>query len=76
MSSYNDLTVNSIMKTLPKLLEPKIEDMEVEEPKLDETIPDASEWTTDDVFDFFNSKYPEYASVFKDQVWMRLICYL
>lgn len=68
MSSYNDMTVSSIMKTIPKLLEPKIEEMEFEDSKVDETIPDASEWTTNDVYAFFNSKYPEYSSVFKDQV--------
>lgn len=66
-AAYNDLTVNSIMKTLPQLLQPKIEEIEVEDSKVDETIPDASEWTTEDVYEFFSTKYPDYAGVFKDQ---------
>lgn len=68
LSAYNEMTVDSIMKTLPQLLQPKIEELEVESSKVNEAIPDASDWSTDEVFEFFNSKYPDYAGVFKDQV--------
>lgn len=67
MGVYNELTVNSIMKTLPQLLQPKIEQLEVVDSTYDESVPDASEWSTDEVFEFFNSKYPDHAGVFKDQ---------
>lgn len=67
LGAYNELTVSSIMKTLPQLLKPKIEELETENLKVDESIPDASEWTTEEVYNFFSSKFPDYASVFKDQ---------
>lgn len=68
LGAYNELTVSSIMKTLPQLLQPKLEELEIENLKVDETIPDASDWSTEEVYNFFNSKFPEYATVFKDQV--------
>ncbi|KAK3930653.1 Sterile alpha motif domain-containing protein 13 [Frankliniella fusca] len=66
-AAYNELTVSSILKTLPQLLQPKIEEIEIDDSKVDETIPDASDWSTEDVYEFFSTKYPDYASVFKDQ---------
>lgn len=68
LGAYNELTVSSIMKTLPQLLRPKIQEIETENLKVDESIPDASDWSTDEVYNFFNSKFPDCAAVFKDQV--------
>jgi hypothetical protein len=35
----------------------------------DPSIPDAGKWTCDDVVDYFSSSFPEYADLFKEQVY-------
>lgn len=39
-----------------------------DEPDIDPTIPDATHWTPDEVYDYFKQYFPEEAKVFKDQV--------
>lgn len=44
-----------------------VKDLDLDE-NIDPTIPDASGWTYDEVYDYFAQYFPEEAKVFKEQV--------
>lgn len=44
-----------------------LKDLDLEE-NIDPTIPDATEWTYDEVYNYFVQYFPEEAKVFKEQV--------
>lgn len=44
-----------------------VKDLDLEE-NIDPSIPDASNWTYDEVYDYFAQYFPEEAKVFKEQV--------
>lgn len=39
-----------------------------DDPEIDPSIPDATHWTPDEVYDYFKQYFPEEAKVFKEQV--------
>lgn len=45
-----------------------LKDLDLDE-NIDPSIPDASNWTYDEVYDYFAQYFPEEAKVFKEQVW-------
>lgn len=49
-----------------------MKDLDLEE-DIDPSIPDASTWTYDEVYEYFAQYFPEEAKVFKEQV--RFVCY-
>lgn len=44
------------------------EESEHEDPTIDPSIPDATHWTPDEVYQYFAQFFPEEAKVFKEQV--------
>lgn len=51
-----------------------VKDLDLEE-NIDPSIPDASNWTYEEVYDYFAQYFPEEAKVFKEQVrFLFLVC--
>jgi len=54
---------------LPTALSPLATDgFDLNDSCIDESIPDASDWTADQVFEHFVKIFPDHAKVFKEQV--------
>lgn len=40
----------------------------IDDPSYDPSIPDATSWTHEDVYEYFSQYFPQEAAVFRDQV--------